>query len=252
MNCLGRYASGLLIVLTGAFLAGALAVAFRIIISGLPWSEMPIAALCATVAGVFLTAQRQIADRQESTSKFYLEKYQEGFNTAYEMLESVEPGDPLLRMKWIAAARVLATARGLYDRITVDAHRTVANMGIPHQAQRFRPFFEEPSWYYYGVKVLPVSPAQEAQQLDEAAKQSTAGEGSLIHTHREIPEKVLHTLWQAIAYPKNYKDVLGERFSEGDRLFLPFGLRNYLLHREQWASASGALHKRQPGEPHPD
>lgn len=107
MDSMGRYASGLLIVLTGAFLVGALAVAFRIVTGGLLSSEMPIAALLATVAGVFLTAQRQISDRQESTSKFYLE-----------------------RMKWFAAARVLATARRLCDCITVDAHRSVAKMGM--------------------------------------------------------------------------------------------------------------------------
>jgi hypothetical protein len=66
--------------LTGAFLAGALWIAYRVIVCGLSEPSITTAALLATVAGLFLTAQRQISDRQDAISKFYLEKYQAGFS----------------------------------------------------------------------------------------------------------------------------------------------------------------------------
>jgi hypothetical protein len=59
----------------------------------------PVAALLATVAGLFLTAQLQIAEREEATSRFYLQQYQAGFDTAYEILESATEGDAMLRRK---------------------------------------------------------------------------------------------------------------------------------------------------------
>ena len=126
-------------------------------------------------------------------------------------------------MKWIAAARVLATARKLLERVSVAAHRDVAQMSIPHQSQRFQRFFEYHVTYYYGVVVVLHS--SDEISLEEAAKHSTAGSGSTVSTLRSIPERVIHTVWQAVAYPRSYKDVLGERFGEGDRLFLPKGVQ---------------------------
>lgn len=152
-----------------------------------------------------------------------------------------------MRMRWIAAARVLATAKSMFDRITVAAHRDVAHMNIPHQSQRFQPFFQMAAWAYYGVPAPANMPSEEA--LTEAAKRSTASEGEAINTIRYIPEKVIYTIWKAVAYPKDYKDVLGERFNEGERVFLPEGLRTYLKHKDLWNSVAGALQARVPGEP---
>jgi hypothetical protein len=245
MQSLSRFSSVVLIVLVVTFLAGALWIAYRVVVCGINEPSITAAALLATVAGLFLTAQRQMADRQEATSRFYLEQYQEGFDKACEILESATPGDALFRAKWIAAARVLATARGLYDRISVTAHRDVARMNIPHQSQRFMPFLEMSGAYYYGVELLPTLVEQ---SLDEAAKLSTKGSGTTVSTLRSIPERVLRTVWQAIAYPPSYKDVLGEQFTEGERLFLPTGLQAYLNHLDQWHSAAGQLHQRTSGE----
>jgi len=148
-------------------------------------------------------------------------------------------------MKWIAAARVLATAQQLYKRLSVGAHRQVALMDIPHQSQRFRRFFDMSASYYYGTLPLHM-PAE--QQLDEAAKMSTKGDGNAASTLLSVPERVIHTVWLAVAYPKEYRDVIGEKFSEGDRLFLPTGLQTYLSHRDHWHSAAGQLHQRARGE----
>lgn len=242
-----RYSSLALLILSAIFLVAALGIVFEAVVYAVKDPPLTVAALLATVAGLFLTAQRQIADRQETTSRFYLEQYQLGFDRAYEILESAKAGDALMRMKWIAAARILATARSLFDRITVRAHREVAQMSIPHESQRFQQFFQLPAWAYYGVP--PPANMSAEETLTEAAKRSTAGEGSTVSTLQSIPEKVIHSIWQAVAYPKNYRDVLGERFDEGQRLFLPEGLRAYLNHKDQWHSAAGVLHQRAPGEP---
>src|SRR5689334_20026264 len=114
---LERSPSMLLGTLAAAFLVGAVWVGYRVIVRHLDDPSLTVAALLATIAGLFLTVQRQIADRQEATSRFYLEQFQKGFDTAYDILDSVPPGDPLMRMKWIAAARVLATAHSMFEKI---------------------------------------------------------------------------------------------------------------------------------------
>lgn len=247
MRFLARLPSVLLIVLAVVFLAGALWIAYRVVICGIAEPTITVAALLATVAGLFLTAQRQIADRQEATSRFYLEQYRAGFDTAYEILDSAAPGNPFIRVKWIAAARVLATARELLERVSVAAHREVAQMSVPHQSQRFHRFFEMQPWYYYGVSTPANVSHEEAMKL--AAERSTAQEGMIVSTVHSVPERVIKTVWQAVAYPAGYKDVLGDRFRAPDRLSLPEGLRSYLQHREEWHSAAGKLRKRLAGEP---
>lgn len=217
-----RAISCLLVGLAVTFLGASLWIAVRVVFYAKSEPSITIAALLATVAGLFLTAQRQMADREDATSRFFLDQYLSGFDTAYEILESVTAADPLMRMKWIAAARVLAIARSMLDRITVSAHRAVAKMNIPHQSQRFRQFFLLPATAYYGV-VSPANMSAE-ESLTEAARRSSQGEGEAVNIVRTVPEKVINTIWQALAYPKEYKDVLGERFNEAERIFLPAGL----------------------------
>jgi hypothetical protein len=119
-------------------------------------------------------------------------------------------------------------------------------MDVPHQSQRFHRFFEMSGAYYYGVEVLATAGEQ---SLDDAARLSTIGSGTTISTLRSIPEKAIHAVWKAVEYPKDYKEVVGEKFKEGERLFLPKGLQAYLEHCDQWHSVAGQLHKRGPSEP---
>lgn len=119
-------------------------------------------------------------------------------------------------------------------------------MTVPHQSQRFREFFERSGAYYYGVVLLPTLVGQ---PLDDAARESTRGSGTAVSTLRLVPEKVIFAVWQAVAYPEDYTDMLGEKFDEGERLFLPEGLRAYLDHLDRWHSVAGQLHERALGEP---
>ena len=204
-----------------------------------------LAAVLATAAGVFLSAQRQLADKAEARSRFYLEEARKGYDTAFEILQpTIETADPLLRRKWLAAARVLDTARRLARRITTRSHRDVWDMEIPHQAQRFTPLFMQPAPYYYGISPGALAGVPGAEVLNEAARRSTAPEGETAHAHREIPEKAIYAVWLAMQYPSRYQEVLTGKFEEGDRLFLPEGLRACLAHRDQVYSAAGVLYPR--------
>jgi hypothetical protein len=204
-----------------------------------------LAAVLATAAGVFLASQRQLADKADARSRFYLEEARKGYDTAFEILKpTIEAADPLLRRKWLAAARVLETARRLAGKITTRSHRDVWVMEIPHQSQRFIPFFTQPAPYYYGISPGVLAGVPEAEVLNEAARRSTAPEGETAHAHREIPEKAIYTVWRSIQYPSRYQEVLSGKFEEGDRLFLPEGLRACLAHRDQVYSAVGVLYPR--------
>jgi hypothetical protein len=151
------------------------------------------------------------------------------------------------RTKWIAAARILERSRQLGERVTESAHRDVLEIELTHQRQRFHQFFEQPAPFYYGVNVPPVLHVDKASALDEAAKQSTQGEGSAISTLRQIPESAIVTIWRALQYPADYWDVIDryDKFLDGSILFLDPGLRDYIEHARAWHSVAGKLWPRE-------
>jgi hypothetical protein len=199
-----------------------------------------------TIAALLFTLGQQLTDKTEAQSRFYLEEYRKGFDSALAVLESAPPGDPRLRMKWIAAARILESARRLSKKITVPAHRDVMGMDIPHQAQRFDRFLRMDAEYYYGASVGTVK-SYGKDSLNEAARISTRRIGDLLNPHLEVEEKVIYTIWNAIQYPRDYADVLGEVFQEGQILFLPHSLRDYIQHTRSFQSAHGNLFSRADG-----
>lgn len=99
------------------------------------------AAALVAVAALFFTLAQQASDRADVRSRFYLEEYRKGYDIAYNILESARANDPRLRLKWIAAARILETARHVAEKVTVEEHRDVLKMDIPRQSQRFQPLF---------------------------------------------------------------------------------------------------------------
>jgi hypothetical protein len=201
------------------------------------------AAAWIAIAGLFFTLRQQLADAAEKKSKFYFDECKRGFDTAYEVLASATPGHPETRLKWVAAARVLESARRLSSRVTSRPQRVALMMDIPYQAIRFNEFFENSGPYYYGSHPELVTGFGD-DPLDRAGRISTAPMGTTMSTLRAVPETAIHTVWAAIQYPSDYQDVLGEKFSEKNRLFLPQGLREYLNHVAQWHSVGGVLHER--------
>lgn len=206
------------------------------------------AAAIIAVAGLLITMSRQIADKAEATSRFYLEEYRKGFDTAFEVLASATEADALLRVKWLAAARILATARRMATLVTAASHRDVISMDIPHQSQRFLPFLERAPRYYYGVKdswvrVSAIPDLDEVESLHDAARKSTAPRGETLNYQRAVPETAVQTVWAAIKYPKPYDDVLGEEFSDDEVMFLPTGLRKYIEHSRAYHPAMEKLYQ---------
>jgi hypothetical protein len=208
-----------------------------------------IAAALVAVAGVLLSMQWKFGEKQEERSKFYLDKSLSGWDRAYGLLkESLTTANLERRTKWIAAARILERARQLSEEVSAVAHRDVLEIELTHQRQRFHQFFEQLGPFYYGVNPLNLDNIPAEHKLDEAAKQSTAGEGTTISVLRGIPESVIHTVWRALQYPPDYWDVIDKaaQFDEGPLLFLDPGLREYINHTRNWQSAAGKLWPRKP------
>lgn len=201
------------------------------------------AATIIAIAGLFFTLGQQLADKAEARSRFYLEEYRKGYDSAYDVLDSVNAGEPILRMKWIAAARILESARRLSDKITVPSHRDVMNMDIPRQAERFEKFLRHPAAYYYGVNPEVVAIYGD-DYLNEAARRSTNEIEGRMNAHTEVEEKVIFTVWDAIQYPPGYADVIGGgKFEEARVWILPLGLRDYITHARRYSSAMGKLYE---------
>lgn len=182
------------------------------------------------------------ADRADERSRFYLEEYRKGYDVAYVVLKSADAADPHIRLKWIAAARILEGARRLIPKVTVKEHRDVLNMDIPQQSVRFQPFFENIAQYYYGVIPPNYGTGTGQEWLHEAARRSTQPKDGVLNWQRAVPEKALHTVWRAVQYPKGYAEVLGEGFDEGQVLFLPTGMRDYVEHSRIYSSSMGKLY----------
>jgi hypothetical protein len=210
--------------------------------------SLSMAAALAAVAGVLLSMQWKFAEKQEERSKFYLEKSLSGWEKARDLLHESLSGPTIeRRTKWIAAARVLERSRQLSERVSEIAHRDVLEIELTYQRQRFHQYFEQPGPFYYGVNPLNLDDIPADQKLDEAAKQSTQGEGSTISTLRQIPESAIVTIWCALQYPADYWDVIERdaRFQEGPLLFFDPGLRAYIEHARAWHSAAGKLWHRE-------
>lgn len=207
-------------------------------------SQPPAAAAAViAVAGLLITFAQTLRDRAEARSRFYLDEYRRGYDTAYEVLKSAVTADERLRMKWIAAARMLEEARRISAKVSVSAHRNVLNIELPKQSQRFEEFLSKSAEYYYGSGE-GLEALYGNQALNEAARRATAKDKhGRLNWHREIDEKVLFTIWNAVQYPKAYSDVIEGRFPEGSALFLNPGLRTYIEHRRRFSSTNGKLYE---------
>ncbi|HMH29075.1 MAG TPA: hypothetical protein VK580_10845 [Steroidobacteraceae bacterium] len=182
---------------------------------------------------------RARVEDEQRESRFYLDEYRSGYDTAFKILDAAKPTDADFRVKWIAASRVMETARQLSERIKTPSVRDVLLLDLPHQSQRFFRFFELPAETYYGIDPKVASFLAGSDRLDEAARRSSDGEvtGNL----RQLPQAAIRTIWAAVQYPKDYEDVVSGVFSEKERDFLPASLKAYIVHVSQWDSINGTL-----------
>jgi hypothetical protein len=133
-------------------------------------------------------------------------------------------------------------------------------LDLPIQSERFNKFLECPATFYYGIDINELNNVPPADHIELAAKLSTKRkDGS--PCLRTIPEEAIFSVWNAIQYPKAYTDVLGPKYNDHQRTFLPAGLREFIDHTRQWHSAAGHLISRDstiaarahtdPGSEHP-
>lgn len=150
------------------------------------------------------------------------------------------------RRTWIEAGRLLAHAKSLGDEVTDTSHRRVLEINRLTYRTFFSALIEhKDARFFYGVRL-------DGGSLDDFARASSAPSESYngrisISQVRHLEEVSIYRVWEAAQWPERFEDPLDKAFSESERgklLFLAEGLREYLLHRDQWSSAAGQLRRR--------
>lgn len=188
-----------------------------------------------------LTQAKNISDRNEKRSQFFLDSCVEAYEEARKLLQDGNNE----RSKWIAAGRALIHAKKLASNVSVDAHHRVLEL---HQL-KYRGYFhgaldKKMAVFFYGAK-------DDSIPVDEAAKLSTAEEmeGGTLYTStlKYLEEKSLRAVWEAAQWPDDYQELLDHGFSDEERgrlMVLYPGLYDFLEHRQRFHSASGELFPR--------
>jgi hypothetical protein len=183
---------------------------------------------------------RAAQDDRENRDRLFLKEYRKGYDTAFSILTSSLGNQPDMRIKWVAAARVIEVARRLSQRIESSAYQEMVLLDLPIQSERFNKFLECPATFYYGIDINELNNIPAAEHIELAAKLSTKRrDGS--PCLRTIPEEAIFSVWNAIQYPQAYTDVLGQKYNDNQRTFLPPGLREFIDHTRQWHSVAGNL-----------
>lgn len=198
------------------------------------------AGILVALAGQLFFLAKELRDRDERRSRFYLESCVLGYEEAKDLLQDGNNS----RRVWIAAARALVHAKELACQVTDKTHCRVLELyrlkyrGVFHTA-----IADRPASFYYGVH-------DEALSVDEAAAQSTVPEviGGMSYSSfdRDLAESSIREIWEAAQWPEKYTDPLRD-FSEeeqGSLLVLYPGLYEFLKHKAQWHSAGGKLYPR--------
>lgn len=207
-------------------------VSFRLV------NTVPVAGVLVAFGAQLLTQGKNHRDSNEKRSLFFLQSCVKAYEEARNMLQDGNNE----RVKWIAAGRALAHAGELSVNVTEDSHLRVLEL----QKLTYRRFFhgvlaEKPAAFFFGVKDHSIP-------TDQAAARSTApeerGGRTVTSTVKELSDKALRAVWEAAAWPIDYKDPLERGFSSEDegKLIVQYpGLHEFLEHKKQWHSASGKL-----------
>ena len=188
-----------------------------------------------------LTQAKNISDRNEKRSRFFLDSCVEAYEEARKLLQDGNNE----RSKWIAAGRALIHAKKLASNVSVDTHLRVLKL---HQL-KYRGYFhgaldKKMAAFFYGAK-------DDSVPVDEAAKLSTAKEmeGGTLYTStlKYLEERSLRAVWEAAQWPDDYQELLERGFSDQERgrlMVLYPGLYDFLEHKRHFHSASGELFPR--------
>lgn len=201
-------------------------------------STFPAAGVLVALGAQLLTQGKNLRDKNEKRSLFFLESCVKAYEEARNLLQDGNNE----RAKWIAAGRALAHAKELATNVTEDSHFRVLEL----QKLTYRRFFhgalaDKKAAFFFGVKD-PSIPTDQAAALSTAPEERA--EGIVTSTVNELSDKALRAVWEAAAWPEDYKDPLDRGFSsedEGKLLVLFPGLHEFLEHKKQWHSASGKL-----------
>jgi hypothetical protein len=203
-------------------------------------TPLPAAGALATMAAMMVVVRNQQRKDEIDRSKFYLESARDGFDQAVDMLH-----DNFIRVRWIAAARMLIYSQQLADNITETEHRTAFKIIRDDLRHRLSDIL---GYRGTGLRGSAFYGAPDEANIDEAARASTRrsdNDGHSMSDNRDIPESVLFTIHSFAEFPQDYDDPIpNEHFKGRTWRFLPYkfpGLAQYLRHRDHFRSISGNL-----------
>lgn len=166
--------------------------------------------------------------------------------SAYDEAQALLADHNNHRATWIRAARLLRHAKTLAEGVTVREHQIDLEIGNLKYRSFFAGLIENKSAaFFYG--------GYSDQGLEAAAMASTAEidvGGRMTTLNESIPEASLFAIWEAAQWPEGYSDPIGQLFTDAQReklVFFSRGLREYLIHRQDWSSIGGRLVPRRRG-----
>ena len=203
-----------------------------------------------TIAAVLWSVYQHWRQSREAVSQFYLERYIGTIGKAYETLANNND-----KIKWVSGSRMLGACEMMDDRITEPHHRQILEVTKDQYRSRFGEIIQNDSIkpaFFYGT-------GNEMRDIDEAAKMSTTGQMVIRDMNEyaplpyttELPEEAVRMVWRFANYPKDYDDMLSQKFTKQEenevgRLFP--AVHFWLQHRKRVTSQFGEIYKKAPIE----
>lgn len=175
---------------------------------------MAVLATIVSILALVLSFASWKTSKKRRSSTDILNSVVNGINKAVDIIAS----NPMLRVNWIAAGRLLSYCNKLALSITDEQDKQALEIETMILRERAYPFLEFDAPRYYGVML---------NNLDDAAQRAAQNGGT-------IQEQDILALWETIKYPTNVNaHYNGTQFSPEQLRKLPPQLRSYIQHRNR-------------------
>ena len=160
-------------------------------------SNLAEAALSVALLSGLITARTWISDRRAKKSSMYMERVKNGWMEAADILNT----QVNVRVKWIAAARVIGVCDKLRQKVTEPVDIDSLRVEVDVLREKMWQHFEKSTAFYWGITgtTRRVDSARESERLDDS---------------KAIPLYSIHAIYSLIAYPDDFTDPVDK-----DRVF---------------------------------
>ena len=204
------------------------------------------AVLMACASSIW-TVKSWMEQTREQSSKFHLENFLNGIETAYNLLKDGNSS----KVNWITAARILSRCENLSKRITHPAHRDVLEIMRDKYRHRFGQIIAGPHIspsFFFGVdKNLALKEAASEATKNQMVVNSNDEKRQHPET-TEIPREAVYQIWKHAKFPKDYTEPLQDSFSDSEKLSLSFiypSLHEWIKFTDEHIYFNGKVRRKQ-------